>query len=81
MSTWLIDPSKSAFHRSHVIAVATIHSAPIKRFLKSLGEERVLNLTYGFPQETIVLFDNGLVAIVSLTVDAFIHQFGGIDET
>jgi regulator of extracellular matrix RemA (YlzA/DUF370 family) len=52
-----------------VVAVASAKSAPIKRLLQAIGPERVLNLTYGYPRQAVILFDNGYLAVVSRTVD------------
>lgn len=53
----------------HIIAVASAHSAPIKRMLKMLPAHQILDLTYGYPRNTVVILDNGMLAITSYTID------------
>lgn len=55
---------------AHVVAVAAARSAPIKRLLLKTPTERILNLTYGYPRESVLILDNGFLVIVSLTVEA-----------
>lgn len=52
-----------------VILVASMSSAPIKRFVKDTEPGKLVNLTYGFPQRSIIVFDNGTVAITSCPVN------------
>lgn len=51
-----------------VVAIGSARSAPVKRLLKSIAAEKVLDLTYGYPRESVILLDNGYLAIVSRTV-------------
>jgi regulator of extracellular matrix RemA (YlzA/DUF370 family) len=46
-----------------VVMVASLDSAPVKRFIKELDPMQILNLTYGYPQKSIIVFENGMVAI------------------
>jgi regulator of extracellular matrix RemA (YlzA/DUF370 family) len=52
-----------------VLVVASATSAPIKRLLKKVNPGHVLNLTYGYPRRSVLVFDNGFLAITSHTVD------------
>ena len=53
-----------------VVMVAAARSEPVKRLLASTPEERILNLTYGYPRESVILFENGYLAVISQTVEA-----------
>lgn len=59
-----------------IVAVARARSAPVKRLLEAAGPSHVINLTYGYPREAVVLLDNGFIAIVSLTPDELIAALG-----
>jgi regulator of extracellular matrix RemA (YlzA/DUF370 family) len=52
--------------RGRVLAIAHAQSAPIKRLMQALEPDRVLNLTYGYPRESVLLLDNGFLALVSV---------------
>lgn len=59
---------------SRVIAVARANSAPIKRLLQAVGPARVLNLTYGDPRETVLILENGYVAVTGVSMEALIQR-------
>lgn len=48
-----------------VILVASMASAPVKRFVKHTDPANLVNLTYGYPRRSVVVFDTGVVAITS----------------
>lgn len=52
-----------------VVMVASMFSAPIKRLIKQTPPDKVLNLTYGYPQRSVVVFDNGMLAITRYHVE------------
>lgn len=52
-----------------VIMVASLASQPVKQFLKNTPPDKLLNLTYGYPRRSIVVFDNGFVAITRYPVE------------
>lgn len=56
-----------AINTAHVIAVASIKSAPVQRLLKATPPERVLDLTYGYPRHAIILFATGWIIISNRT--------------
>ena len=56
-----------AINTVHVIAVASIKSAPVQRLLKATPPERVLDLTYGYPRQSIILFATGWIVISNHT--------------
>ena len=58
-----------AINPEQVLAIGRAGSAPIKRLLKEAGQGKVLNLTYGYPRQSVILLNNGYLAIVSLTVE------------
>jgi len=52
-----------------VIMVASLQSEPVKRFLKYTDAKMVVNMTYGYPQRSVIVFDNGMVAVTRYTVE------------
>ncbi|MFZ4462192.1 MAG: extracellular matrix/biofilm biosynthesis regulator RemA family protein [Patescibacteria group bacterium] len=54
-----------AISANHVIAIANIKSTPVKRMVKSTPESHVLNLTYGYPERSVIIMDNGYLVISS----------------
>ena len=52
-----------------VIVIASARSAPIKRLLTVTAPERVINLTYGYPREAVLVLDGGYVVVVSQTIE------------
>lgn len=52
-----------------IIAVVPRRSAPVIRMLKTFPRERILNLTYGYPRHSVIVFDDGTIAFISLTVE------------
>lgn len=63
-----------AVDADRIVAVARISSAPIKRLLKAAGQARVIDLTYGEPSQTVLVLDNGCLAVVSLPPEAFVQM-------
>lgn len=51
-----------------VVMVASLKSAPIKRLLRKQDAARIVDLTYGYPQRSLVIFDNGMMAITRYDV-------------
>ncbi|MEL6525595.1 MAG: DUF370 domain-containing protein [Chloroflexota bacterium] len=58
-----------SINADRVIAVASMASAPVKRFVDNTPPDKLLNLTYGYPRRSIVVFDNGFVAITRYPVE------------
>lgn len=65
-----------------VVAIVRARSAPVKRLLEAAGPSRLINLTYGEPRQSVVLLDNGFLAVVTLAPDALLKliENGGKDE-
>ncbi len=64
----------------HVIAVASLKSAPVQRLLKAAPPSRVLDLTYGYPRQAIILFADGWIVVSNRTADELakaLHQAEG----
>jgi regulator of extracellular matrix RemA (YlzA/DUF370 family) len=86
MSNWLRMGYGGLVDRRRVVAVGRARSATIKRLLAAMTPHRVLNLTYGYPREAVLLLDNGYAVLVSLTleeIEALLHkdnEEGGDDE-
>lgn len=64
-----------AIDADRVVAVAPFKSKPIKRLLNAVGPARVINLTYGYPRQSVVVLDNGYLAVTSRTMDELVHAF------
>lgn len=58
-----------------VVAIASFKSKPIKRLLDAAGSGKVLNLTYGYPRQSVILLDNGFIVVTSRTVDELVRAF------
>lgn len=69
MARWIMVGPGGAIDAAHVVAVVSAHSEPVKRLLQMIPKERVLNMTYGYPRRSVLMFDNGCLAIVSMPVD------------
>ncbi len=59
---------------ARIVAVARARSAPVKRLLEAAGPQRVLNLTYGYPRQSVALLDNGCLAVLSLSVEELLER-------
>ncbi len=46
----------------------------VKRLLEAAGPQRVLNLTYGYPRQSVALLDNGCLAVLSLSVEELLER-------
>lgn len=69
MNAWITLGRGGILDTRRVLAVASARSAPIKRLLARTPPERVVNLTYGYPRESIILLEGGWLILVSLTID------------
>lgn len=54
---------------NRVLAVTSARSTPIKRLLARVEPDRVINMTYGYPRETVIFLEGGFLVVASLTVD------------
>lgn len=69
MARWITLGPGGVLDAEHVVAVTPARSAPVNRLLKAAGQARVINLTYGYPRRTVVLLDNGFLALVALSTE------------
>jgi len=67
MPDMLLVGQGGAINTAHVLAVASIKSAPVQRLLKASPQDRILDLTYGYPRQALIIFANGLLVISSRT--------------
>lgn len=59
-----------------IIAIVYPDSAPLKRNLNSLREEnKVTDVTYGKPTQSIIYLDNGQVVLSSLHPDTLVRRY------
>lgn len=58
-----------AVDAERIIAILSAHSAPIQRWLARVDRQYILNLTYGYPREAVLVLEGGYVALVSQTVE------------
>ena len=55
--------------RERILIMASVRSIPIKRWLSKIEPSRVINLTFGYPRETVVLLEGGYLVIISQTIE------------
>jgi regulator of extracellular matrix RemA (YlzA/DUF370 family) len=60
-----------------VVAVGRAESAPMRRLVKAVGPDRVINLTFGRPRKAVIVLDTGHVALVALPPDEIGTQLVG----
>lgn len=68
MPDMLILGRGGVINTDEVVFVVPFRSVPVKKLLALLPPERVLNLTYGYPRESVVLLKNGMYLIASRSV-------------
>lgn len=54
-----------AIDAAYIVLVTPFKSKPIRRLLAQTDPARVLNMTYGYPRESVLLLDNGFIVIAS----------------
>ncbi len=64
-----------------IVAVARANSAPVKRLLEAAGPARVLNLTYGEPRQSVIVLDNGYLAVVTPTPETLMEMIDAIHSS
>lgn len=69
MPKMLILGRGGSINQDRVVAVAPVSSSPVQKLLQAVGEDRVLNMTYGYPRQSVILFENGMIAVTSRTVE------------
>ncbi len=74
MSRWIHLGPGGLIGRWQIVAVGRAKSAPVRRLLEAAGPGKVLNMTYGYPRQSVVLLDNGFLAVVSLTVEELLEH-------
>jgi regulator of extracellular matrix RemA (YlzA/DUF370 family) len=83
MPNMLILGRGGSLNPERIVAIASLESAPIKRLLQATGDDRLLNLTYGYPRRSVVIFDNGMMVITHRTVAELtkaVHFGEGLDH-
>lgn len=60
-----------------IVAIGRANSAPVKRLVESTVPEKVLYLTYGYPRQSVILLENGFLAVVSLSLEDLIGILRG----
>ena len=69
MNNMIVLGRGGAVDADHIVAIASFKSKPIKRLLDAVGSSRVINLTYGYPCQSVILLDNGYLLVTSRTVE------------
>lgn len=69
-----------SINADRVIAIARLKSAPIQRMLDATDPSRVLNLTYGYPRQSVVIMDDGYVVVSSRTPDELARALSFCEE-
>jgi regulator of extracellular matrix RemA (YlzA/DUF370 family) len=62
-----------AVDAGQVVAIAPYTSKPIKRLLNSAASDQVLNLTYGYPRQTVLLLTNGYFIVTHLSLSEVVN--------
>ncbi len=70
-----------AINTERVVLIANARSSPIKRLIKTINSERIFDLTYGSPCETVILFENGCIALVHRTPGEVVRALTRASET
>lgn len=60
--------------RERILLMASFRSVPIKRWLSKIDPGRIINLTYGYPRESVLLLEGGYLVITSQTIDQLAKQ-------
>lgn len=66
MLRWLDVGKGGILSVSSIVAVSRIDSAPIQRLANAFADDRIIDLTYGRPRQSLVVLDSGHVAFVSM---------------
>jgi regulator of extracellular matrix RemA (YlzA/DUF370 family) len=77
MSNWIQVGEGGVIDKRRVVAIGRVRSAPILRLLKSTDPTRILVLTYGYPRQSVLLLDNGYLAIVSTSLEDLLATYHG----
>lgn len=65
----IIPDHGGSINSSHIVAIGSARSAPIKRLLAATNPERLLHTNYGYPRESVILLDNGFIVVTSIPVN------------
>ncbi len=63
MPTIIMIGEGGSINPERVLMIASMKSAPVKRLLKYADPDKVINMTYGYPQRSLIIFDTGFMAI------------------
>jgi regulator of extracellular matrix RemA (YlzA/DUF370 family) len=74
MAKWISVGRGGMIDADRIMLIVPTRSAPIKQLLRDLDNQRVINMTYGDPRQAVVVFDNGYVAVTSLTVNQLMER-------
>jgi regulator of extracellular matrix RemA (YlzA/DUF370 family) len=80
MSRWIAVGYGALLDAERIVAAVRVRSTPVKRMLAAAGPAQVVNLTYGYPRECVVLLDTGHFALISLTLDELLRQLNSKEE-
>ena len=69
MANMILLGEGGSINPERVTMVASAKSAPIKRLLKTIEPHRVIDLTYGYPRESVLVMDTGMLAITSYPIE------------
>lgn len=63
MSVLIMIGKGGSINPERVLMIASLKSAPVKRLLKHADPDKVINMTYGYPQRSLIIFDTGFMAV------------------
>lgn len=70
-----------AINANRVVLIANARSSPIKRLIKTINQDLIFDLTYGAPCQTVILFENGTIALVQRTPGEVVRALTRSGET
>lgn len=77
MTHWSPVGQGGAICVERVVLVANARSAPIKRWIERSDPARIINLTYGYPRQAVLLLDNDYLIIVPIELEDLIRLLNG----
>jgi regulator of extracellular matrix RemA (YlzA/DUF370 family) len=75
MTKMILLGAGGSINPDQVLMIASLKSAPIKRLLRLASPEKVINMTYGYPQRSLLIFENGMLVISRVDVDELTEAF------
>jgi regulator of extracellular matrix RemA (YlzA/DUF370 family) len=75
MGPWIDVGQGGVVNLNRVVAVARYKSLPVRRLLDAIGPEKMIDLTAGRAKRSVILLDNGYVAVVHTAPQMLLARF------